>query len=1294
MRGYDQRVGRLAMVGVVWAVLAVSGVVPSARAQQSDNTALHVVPAASAVKIDGKLDEWDLSGQIEVFANYRTRSTYSAKVAAMYDHEFFYLAIAWRDPTPLENMVDANFEVGSGWKSDCIQLRLKTDVPMHIDCWYSTVAKKPVINIQYGSFNGKSPLHQSKLMGLGTSNAVEKGAKEAFTVGEDGKSYIQEIALPWKLITGGNIRFKEGGQPVTDRTAYRAGEQFHMGMEFLWGGPDGRTFPIHRYADLVRAPGASREFFWDAENDWGTVILEAKGSLNLPAPDYSVRAGAYLQKTQGSVPLTYTMPFDGFTTLVIENEQGIRVKNLIGGAQRGKGAQTDYWDCTDESGKLVPPGTYRFRGLMHQGIDPAYEATYGSPGTPPWDTGDGTGAWLSDHQAPRNVAAGKDMMVFGADRGESGYGIIGTDLSGKKKWGDRTLIGAHSLAADDEYVYVLLSAWDVKPPSLARLELKTGKYAPFATEAGPQLKVALFKADEKAPYIQSIAVGTDRIAVPLGKVLRFYDKRTAAVVSEMPVTGLGCVASDPAGAFYVWTEGKVARIVDGKLEPVITAGLPAWADAIAVDAAGQVFLTDRKAQQVKVYDKSGQFLRAIGTPGGRPKTGAWQPNGLLNPLGIAVDAQGRLWVAEEDSSPKRISVWNTQGQLVQDFIGPTGYGGTGANADPDDKTRVFGSGCEFKLDYTSNKATVVAALGDVSGELLKINGREYFMGKDGRLYLHDGDKLKLVAAMGNPGLKDLKGWEDIPLPPAPAGTHGYASISFIWSDLNDDGKAQAEEVTSGSMWSGWKQLKYPVGVAGYFGSYWLDEQFNLYGLAGESFGANGGRPAMATKVPLKGWTAGGAPIWDIANQKLLSEGGKIQGCLYLPADGKLIAGGPITGLREDGTVAWTYKDNWPGVHASHNAPIPQRDDQLIGTLGCIGRVKTPVGMVFGMHSNMGRLYLMSSDGLFVASVFQDCRLGGDAWPSTPRPGAPLGGMTMGSEWFGGHLFQAQKSNEYYLIAGFTAYNLIKLNGLEKLQPLTGGSITVAPADLLAAQTLAQQQVAKSTAVRNALTISKATAAPALDGKLTGFAKESFVEWSSGPYKIRAALAVDNSNLYLGYDVSGDENPMVNGGKDVKQLFVTGDSVDLQLGTDLSADAKRSDAAVGDVRLLMTVFEGKPVAVLYQWKVKGEKQPVTFTCPWRSHTVDRVDVLSDAKINITRRSGGYILEAAVPLASIGWAPQAGKEYKMDLGVIFSDAKGDNRAARVYWSNQATGLVADVPGEIMAEPKQWGAAAVAP
>ena len=44
------------------------------------------------------------------------------------------------------------------------------------------------------------------------------------------------------------------------------------------------------------------------------------------------------------------------------------------------------------------------------------------------------------------------------------------------------------------------------------------------------------------------------------------------------------------------------------------------------------------------------FQRAIGTPGGRPQPGTWDPNGLRDPAGIDVshwqghEADGRLYV--------------------------------------------------------------------------------------------------------------------------------------------------------------------------------------------------------------------------------------------------------------------------------------------------------------------------------------------------------------------------------------------------------------------------------------------------------------------------------------------------------------------------------------------------------------------------------------------------------------------------------------------------------------------------
>jgi hypothetical protein len=1266
----------------LWACLWLS--CAAAAAQQTNNNALHAVPAPGRVVIDGTLDDWDLSGVIDVFANLRTRTSYSARVAAMYDKENFYLAVLWRDPTPMHNMVDSRFDIGSGWKSDCLQLRIKTDMVIgSVDCWYSTAAQHPVINIQHGRFTGGRDKEVDVGVFQTINDALTVGAQEAFAMGDDGKSYTQEIALPWKLITGQSAIVKATGKPFREPKTYGPGDSFNMGMEFLWGPPDGRTFPEHRYADLLMPGTSSREFFWTAVDSWGPVTLEPKGNLNLPKVEHAAST-EYLQKTQGPVPLAYTMPCDGFATLVIDDEQGRRVKNLIGMAPRPKGEQTDLWDGTDDSGRLMPPGTYRLRGLVHAGIDPVYEAGYGTPGVPPWETADGTGGWMSDHNPDVAVAAGRETMLVAASGCEGGRALVGADMNGRRKWGESKFQGIAAVAVDDRHGYAAMNGghgWGVKNPSIGRVRLADGKYAPFAAQPEPQLIVKVATAEEQAT-VRGLAVVGDRLAVALAgpDVVRFFHKESMEPLGTVKLTAPGGLATDKAGKLYAVSGQSVVTIGDGTVAPLVTSNLEK-PTGLAVDAEGKIYVADRGAQQVKVFTSAGAFDRAVGVPGGRPLPGAWLPGGMRDPNGIAVDPQGRLWVAEETMFPKRLSVWAADGTLVTDFIGPTTYGGMGACVDPDDKTRVFGNGCEYRLDYAANKATVTANLIDdnLVGELLKIDGREYLMTKRGQLYQRRGDGLVKVAEVGSGVRMTPEGavhdaWHvkrTLPLS-LPAGADPNASFSFVWSDLDDDGQMEAEECQTATASLG----------LGYWGGYWLDERFHIYSAG----------PEVRT-VPLKGWTGAGAPIWDLARIRTVGKSGEHPTKLYCATGGRVIVGTPLTCLADDGARLWSYgPDRHNDVHGSHHAPIPDRDDQLFGVLSCIGTADTPVGKVFAMNSNMGRLFLMTVDGLLVGSVFQDCRIGADAWPSQPRAGAPMGGVTMGGEWFGGYFFKAKATNEYYLVAGGQSYNLIRLNGLEKLQAISPTTVTLTPAGLLAAEKL-QRERAAAKATASMLSIARIATPEKLDGRLDKYAKDSFVSWKAGNASARGAVATDGKSLYLAYDVQGDSNPMVNGGQDATQLFVTGDSVDLQLGTDPGADPKRADAVPGDLRLVISVLDGKPAAVLYRWKTAGEKRPQTFTCPWRQYTVEDVRVLDDATVTINRRADGYAVEAAVPLATLGFDPQPGKTYRLDLGAIFSDATGTNRAMRMYWANKATGLVNDVPGEIMPAPNLWGSATVA-
>ena len=74
---------------------------------------IYLVPTPGKMAIDGKFDDWDLSGQITICVMDETAEMQSAKFAMMYDAGALYLSAIVRDPSPLMNRHDANFFVVS-----------------------------------------------------------------------------------------------------------------------------------------------------------------------------------------------------------------------------------------------------------------------------------------------------------------------------------------------------------------------------------------------------------------------------------------------------------------------------------------------------------------------------------------------------------------------------------------------------------------------------------------------------------------------------------------------------------------------------------------------------------------------------------------------------------------------------------------------------------------------------------------------------------------------------------------------------------------------------------------------------------------------------------------------------------------------------------------------------------------------------------------------------------------------------------------------------------------------------
>jgi hypothetical protein len=323
---------------------------------------------------------------------------------------------------------------------------------------------------------------------------------------------------------------------------------------------------------------------------------------------------------------------------------------------------------------------------------------------------------------------------------------------------------------------------------------------------------------------------------------------------------------------------------------------------------------------------------------------------------------------------------------------------------------------------------------------------------------------------------------------------------------------------------------------------------------------------------------------------------------------------------------------------------------------------------------------MTSDGLYLDEMFSDVRL-----MNNPQAG---GVGILGGECFGGTFGRSAKDGNYYFQGGGIAYRIYRIDGLKDTRRQTG-EITVTPEQSAAAERRQTRLVAQETTAKSAA-ITAMDPAPEVDGKKDDWKLAPSVQWDrNGKFPVTVRAGHDARRLYLHFDV-GDDSPWVNHGQDWQALFKSGDGIDLQLGTSASASPKRANPAPGDLRLFVAPMGSENVAVLYRHRMPEAPpaEAVIFQSPWRSEKVDSVKRLAAAVIRVNRERNRYQVEVAVPWEELGMTKAPGGPLQGDFGVIYGDAGGTVNVYRNYWSNQATGLVNDVPGEIMLSPNLWG------
>ena len=1007
------------------------------------------------------------------------------------------------------------------------------------------------------------------------------------------------------------------------------------------------------------------------------------------------------------IRITFEQPVDGKATIVIEDETGRRVRNLVAGRTFSAGRHTLVWDGLDEQGRLVMPGRYHWRGITHEGVRPVYKMNFANGGEAT------VASWGPNHSTLHSAAANGKLVFFAAPVTEGGWALMALDAGGNFVQGYEHIhgygIGHDAIAADEKYLYCAqdgfiwggtkdvplasddwTATWKV---TLVRYDIATGKLVEWpdkqraievdAMQVGPgstHTDLQKFNLSGLAVHDGKLYVGSrDENAVLV------LDAEMGQQLESIALPGVRHVAAGEE--VYAATDHGVVRLSDRKT--ILNAG-EMDITGLAIGPGGDIFLSDGKSHQVHQFTLAGKLVKTIGKAGG-PYKGAYDPERMVHPAGLVFGPAGKLWVTEKRWNPKRILAWDSESNTVAyEKFGMPHYGGDGSGFDPENPHRWIGLGCFWDVDIEKGTARPTHILSIDEGHFGNYHPHSYQFFREGeRTFVCTRGKISLISEVLHDGtLHDLV---------AVAGTHHFAygchwdppqayidafyakwpqkrdgeapgrkgegkpwaqrGMGVLWVDRNGDGQTQEEEFSfcgddiqfAGGAWGHLQNsltLYMPLEH---------DGQVRVAAIAPDGFLENN----VPNYPTLEDAIADATPISLTPGYKRsgVATARDRFGRFIFNSDPELNAYRIGTQDADHGEHLWDFPNQWSDVHGSHKAPLPE-PGVMQGTLGILGLAPLDdQSDIMFLNGNHGRCFLLTTDGLYLDEAFVDVRV------SYLKNEYRLGG-----EIFGGSFDRSQRDGNYYVQIGHGPYRIYQLAGLRSAQRIAG-DVDVSKAQILAAEQQTLRRVAQAQQAKQV--------------SLPGTAN-----WDKdGKFPAQVALRVDGKHLQLEFRVQ-DSSPWVNNGRDWTKLFATGDSVDLQFATDPSADARRKGPVMGDKRLLIAPHEGQPIAVLYEHRLAEAKNAIEFTSPWRGEKVDNVQRLTGAAIEVKTDQRGYLVQASIPLSALKWKPQSGTTYRADFGVTYGDAEGTETNLRSYWSNQSTGLVDDIPGEVMLSPHLWG------
>ena len=240
-----------------------------------EHESLVVSRPSGPVVIDGRLDEWARAPGFCSWLNGDRTAVESVDGRMMYDAERLYIAARVSDPAPLRNQINPELDPEQIWCGGAVQVRLSTDRAQgwpvnanapnyyrmrelepddaemqaaenpklaHLTMWYHAPSQRPCLRIEYGMLAGGVAMNPSEFEG-------------AFARADDGRGYVLEYAIPWRLLHA-------------DRDPPQPGDVLGASWQVLFSDEGGRIWRT-QILDVRNPTEPRRIFTWERAATWG-----------------------------------------------------------------------------------------------------------------------------------------------------------------------------------------------------------------------------------------------------------------------------------------------------------------------------------------------------------------------------------------------------------------------------------------------------------------------------------------------------------------------------------------------------------------------------------------------------------------------------------------------------------------------------------------------------------------------------------------------------------------------------------------------------------------------------------------------------------------------------------------------------------------------------------------------------------------------------------------------------------------------------------------------------------------